>query len=99
MNICLKDKNGLSFDSLLIAETFKNYYSSLAKNLVLKLPKPPNNFDIQSLDNCCKKCNLQEKLVFAKIESEKVFKILKNFDKSKAPSIDDFAGIFLKDNA
>ena len=66
---------------------------------MLKLPKPPNNFGIQSLDNYCKKCNLKEKLLFAKIESDKVFKILKNFDESKAPSIDDFTGIALKDGA
>ena len=45
-NICLKNKNGLSFDSLTTAETFNKYYSSLAENLVLKLPKPPNNFEI-----------------------------------------------------
>ena len=63
---------------------------------MLKLPKPPNNFGIQSLDNYCKKCNLKEKLLFAKIESDKVFKILKNFDESKAPGIDDLSGIFLK---
>ena len=44
--ICLKNKNGLSFDSLSTAETFKKYYSSLAENLVLKQPKPPNNFGI-----------------------------------------------------
>ena len=37
-NICLKNKNGLLFDSVSIAETFKSYYSSLAENLVLKLP-------------------------------------------------------------
>ena len=66
---------------------------------MLKLPKPPNNFGIQSLDNYCKKCNLKEKLLFAKIESDKVFKILKNFDESKAPSIDDYTGIALKDGA
>ena len=63
---------------------------------MLKLPKPPNNFGIQSLDNYCKKCNLKEKLLFAKIESDKVFKILKSFDESKAPGIDDLSGIFLK---
>ena len=66
---------------------------------MLKLPKPPNNFGIQSLDNYCKKCNLKEKLLLAKIESDKVFKILKSFDESKAPSIDDFTGITLKDGA
>ena len=66
---------------------------------MLKLPKPPNNFGIQSLDNYCKKCNLKEKLLFAKIESDKLFKILKSFDESKAPSIDDFTGIALKNGA
>ena len=63
-NTCLKNKNGLLFDSMSIAETFKKYYSSLAENLVLKLPKPLNNFGIQSVKNYYKKCNLNEKLLF-----------------------------------
>ena len=69
------------------------------ENFVLKLPKPPNNFGIQSVNNYYKKCNLKERLLFAKIESDKIFKILKNFDESKAPGIDDLSGIFLKDGA
>ena len=63
-NTCLKNKNGLLFDSVSIAETFKKYYSSLAENLVLKLPKPLNNFGIQSVKNYYKKCNLNERLLF-----------------------------------
>ena len=63
-NTCLKNKNGLLFDSMSIAETFKKYNSSLAENLVLKLPKPLNNFGIQSVKNYYKKCNLNEKLLF-----------------------------------
>ena len=55
-NICLRDKNGLSFDSLSIAET---YYSSLPENFVLKLPKTPNNFGIQSVNNYYKKFSLK----------------------------------------
>ena len=66
-NICLKNKNGLSLDSLSIAETLKKFYSSLAENFVLKLPKPSNNFGIQSVNSYYKKCNLKEKLLFAKI--------------------------------
>ena len=42
---------------------------------------------------------MKESLQFSKIESDKVFKILKNFDESKAPGIDDLSGIFLKDSA
>ena len=63
-NTRLKNKNGLLFDSMSIAETFKKYYSSLAENLVLKLPKPLNNFGIQSVKNYYKKCNLNERLLF-----------------------------------
>ena len=69
------------------------------ENLVLKLPKPPNNFGMQLLNNYYKKCNLKERLLFAKIESDKIFKTVKNFDESKAPGIDDLSGIFLKDGA
>ena len=39
---------------------------------------------------------MNERLLFSKIESDKVFKILKSFDESKAPGIDDLSGIFLK---
>ena len=94
-----KNKNGLSFDSMSIVETFKKYYSSLAENLMLKISKPPHNFGIQSVNNYCKKCNLKESLIFAKTESEKLFKILKTFDKGKVPGIEDLSGIFLKDGA
>ena len=95
-NICLKNKNGLLFDSLSIAKTFQKYSSSLAENLALKLPKPPNNFGIQSVNSYCKKWDLKERLLFAKIESIKVFKILKTFGESKTSGIDDLSGIFLK---
>ena len=66
---------------------------------MLKLPRPPNNFGIQSVKNYYEKSNLNERLLFSKIESDKVFKILKNFDESKTPGIDDLSGIFLKDGA
>ena len=70
----------LGLDSLSIAETFRKCYSSLAENLVLKLPKPQNNFRIQSVYNYYKKFSLKERLLFAKIEADKVFQIGKNFD-------------------
>ena len=74
----------------------KNIAPHYRKKLVLKLPKPPNNFGIQSVSNYYKKGNLQERLLFAKIESDKLFKILKKTDESKAPGINDLSGIFPK---
>ena len=66
---------------------------------MLKLPKDPNNFGIQSVNNYYQKCNLKERLLFSKIESDKVLKLLYNFDESKAPGIHDLSGIFLKNGA
>ena len=82
-NICSKKQKWFVIESLSIAETFKKYYSSLVENL-----------GIQSVNNYYKKCNLKERLLFAKSESDKVFKILKKFDESKAPCIDDLSESF-----
>ena len=78
---------------------FKKYYSSLAENLLLKQPKSPNTFEMESVNNYYEKYNLKEKLIFTNIQSDKVFKILKNFDETKALGIDYLSGIFLKDGA
>ena len=51
------------------------------------------------MNNYYKNCNVKARLVFAKIESDRVLKIIKNFDESKAPDIDNLSGIFLKDGA
>ena len=42
---------------------------------------------------------MKERLLYSKIKSDKVFKILKFFDESKVPGIHDLSGIFLKDVA
>ena len=38
-NICLKVKNGLTFDPYTISEMFKKLFSNLVNDLVQKLPK------------------------------------------------------------
>ena len=73
----LKNKTGLSFDSLSIAETFKKYYSSLAENLVLKPLKPPNNFGIQSINSRYRKYNLKKKLQLQKLNRSSYAKFQK----------------------
>ena len=57
--------------------------------LILKIPKPPNNFEMESVHNY-KKYNLKEKLILL-IFKDKVFRILKNFDETKASDINDFS--------
>ena len=41
---------------------------------------------------------MKERLLFAKIESDRVFKIKSFFEESKAPEIDDLSRIFPKDS-
>ena len=54
---------------------------------------------MESVNNYYEKYNLKEKLIFTNIQSDKVFKILKNFDETKASGINVLSGIFLKDGA
>ena len=54
---------------------FKKYYSSPVEKLVLKLPKSANNFGTESVNNYHKKHNLKEKLIFAKIKSDKQMQV------------------------
>ena len=54
---------------------------------------------MESINNYYEKYNLKEKLILANIQSDKVFKILKNFDEAKASGINVLSGIFLKDGA
>ena len=66
----------------------------------MKLPKPVNNFRKESVNNYYEKYSLKEKLIFANIESDKVFKFkYSNFDEAKCSGIDEISGIFLKDGA
>ena len=43
-NICLKDKNQIVFNAIKNCSIFKNYFSSLAQNLLSNLPLSPNIF-------------------------------------------------------
>ena len=43
-NICFKNKNQIVFNDIKNCSIFKNYFSSLAQNLVSKLPLSPNIF-------------------------------------------------------
>ena len=95
-SICSKIKNGLWFDALSIAEPFKKTLLLISGKPCVETTKPPNNFGIQLVNNYYSKFKLKEGLLFAKIESDEVIKILKTFDETKAPDIDDLSEIFLK---
>ena len=92
-NICLKKKDGLTFDSFAISGVFQKFYSNLANNLVNKLPAAVNKFGLHSVEVYYKNVlQLQEiKSIFHTVESNSVLKILKNVEVNKAAGIDNIS--------
>ena len=100
-DICLKEKEGLAFDSFAISEVFQNFYSNLASKLVDKLPATVNKIGLHSIVVYYKNVlHLQEsRFTFQSIESSSVLKLSKNVEVNKAADMDNISGRFLKDGA
>ena len=99
--ICLKTNDTISFDDATNASIFKNFYSSLADNLVSKLPTAPKRFDISLLKTFYEK-NAKlpsSKFKLAQVSKEHILEILQNLEPNKAAGIDNISGKFLKDGA
>ena len=80
---------------------FKNYFSSIAQNLVSKLPLLPNIFTESKIASYYDKNAVSKDWNFQLLESspEKILSILKGLNPSKAAGIDNLSGKFLKDDA
>ena len=99
-DICLMKDGKLSFDHKTNAETFKDFFSNLASNLVAKLPMPSNKFGMETVKNYYKDKNLeQNNFVFKPTNIKVILKLLEDINSTKAAGIDNLAGKFLKDGA
>ena len=80
---------------------FKNYFSSLAQNLISKLPLSPNTFTESKIASYYDNNAVPKNLNFQLLETppEKKLSILKGLNISKAAGIDNLSGNFLKDGA
>ena len=85
------------FDSVL--EGFRNYYSTLAENLVKMLPKPTNKYSIDSIIKYYEHMILGDYCHLASFSENSILTILKATQVSKAAGIDNLSGRFLKDGA
>ena len=96
-NICLKVKNEIVFNATKKSSTIKNYFSSLAHNLVSKLPLSRNIFTESKIASCYDNNSVSKKLTFQLSETspEKILSILKGLNPSKAAGIDNLCGKFM----
>ena len=95
----LKVKNTTSFETKSTLAVFKNYYSTLADNLLKKLPTPPNRYTFKSIIQYYRhfiQTDAFHLTYTTKINTEK---ILRSTNLRKAAFIDDLSGRFLKDGS
>ena len=97
-NVCLKENNSYIFDPKQVANIFKNFFSNLAKNLVSKLPPPPNKFGKTFFSSYYENLNIQSEFELQKLEEDTVLENLEKL-KPKATGVDNISSRFLKDGA
>ena len=96
---CSYRKSNSKHDTKSILKTFKSFYSNLAGNLLTKLPRSPNRYTIKFVSDYYKKLSLSENFKLDSTTEGYLFNILKNVEVTKAASIDQISGKFLKDGA
>ena len=73
--------------------------SNLAKSLLIKLPNPPDKYNLQSVLRYYSSFTISDYFCLSNTSEEKVLKIMTNIESSKAAGVDKLSGRFLKDGA
>ena len=92
----LKVKNTASFETKSTLGIFKNYYSTLAENLLKKLPTPPNRYTFNSIIQYYRYFIQTDAFHLTYTTEIDIEKILRSTNVCKAAGIDDLSGCFLK---
>ena len=100
MSVCgttaLKVNNATSFETKSTFDVFKNYFSTLADNLLKKLPTSHNRYTFNSVTHY--RHFIQTDAFHLTYTTEiDIEKILRSKNIRKAAGIDDLSGRFLKD--
>ena len=95
----IEENNTLTCDTRSISKTFKNFFSNLAKSLLIKLPNPPDKCNLQSVIRYYSSFTISDDFCLSNTSEEKVLKIMINIDSSKAAGVDKLSGRFLEDGA
>ena len=74
----------------------KSFYSNLARTLLKKLPKPPNQYIINSGSDYHRKLTISENFKLFPTTEDALFKLLKNIEITKVEGIDQISKCFKK---
>ena len=94
-----EENDTLTYDTRSIPKLFNNFFSNLEKSLLIKIPNPPDKYNLISLIRHNSNFMISDNFCLGSTSEEKVLKIMKNIDSSKAIGVDKLSGRFVKDNA
>ena len=94
-----EENDTLTYNTRSISEILKNLFSNLVKSLLIKLPNPPDKYDLQSVLRYYPSFTISDYFSLSNTSEEKVLKIMTNIESSKAAGVDKLSGRFLKDGA
>ena len=95
----IEENDTLTYVTHSISKIFKNFFSNLGQSLLIKLPNPPDKYNLQSVIRCYSSFMISDDFCLSNTSEEKVLKIMTNIESSKAAGVDKLSGRFLKDGA
>ena len=95
----MEDNDILTYDTRTISKVFKNFLSSLAEFLLIKLPSPSDKYNLESVVNYYSSFTIADDFSLNKISENKVLKRILKIEMSKAVGIDKLSERFLRDAA
>ena len=100
--IVLEENGSKVFDPLGVARIFNSFYTSVASNLVSRLPSPYGVYTTSSnifKDFYSRKLGLRPRFVLSPVSSHFIRTQLTSLNPKKAIGLDDISSLFLRDGA
>ena len=95
----IAENDTLTYDTRSISKIFKDFFSNLAKSLLIKIPSPPDKYNLQSVIRYYSSFLISGDFCLSNTSEENVLKIMTNIEISKAAGVDKLSGRFLTDGA
>ena len=93
----IDNNKSLKYNIKTMSNVFKDFFSNLAESFLAKLPDPLNKYNLEYIFLDHSNFAIPEVFHIKSTSEEKVFKIMKNIEISKAAGIDRLPGWFLID--
>ena len=92
----IEENDTLTYDTLSISKIFKNFFSNLAKSVLIMFVNPPDKYNSQSVIRYYSSFIILDDFCLSNTSEEKVLKIMTNIESSKAAGVDKLSSRFFK---